>query len=62
MQKNIFKVLAVLMIIGLLAGALAPLLLSFGSLNPSDANQEEIIEDSTLIQIDPEVSTEEVVD
>lgn len=56
MQKNIFKVLAVLMIIGLLAGALAPFLLSFGSLNPSDANQEETIEVTT------EVLPQEVVD
>ncbi len=58
MQKNIFKVLAVLMIIGLLAGALAPLLLSFGSLNPSDAQDQE----TTDIEVTPEVSTEEVVD
>lgn len=57
MQKNIFKVLAVLMIIGLLAGALAPLLLSFGSLNPSDANQ-----DQETIEITTEVLPEEVVD
>lgn len=59
MQKNIFKVLAVLMIIGLLAGALAPFLLSFGSLNPSDANQDQ---ETTDIGLTPEVSTEEVVD
>lgn len=58
MQKNIFKVLAVLMIIGLLAGALAPLLLSFGSLNSSDAQDQE----TTDIEVTPEVSTEEVVD
>lgn len=57
MQKNIFKVLAVLMIVGLLAGALAPFLLSFGSLNPSDANQ-----DQETIEVTPEVSTEEAVD
>ena len=51
MQKRIFQVLAVLMIVGLLAGAMAPFLLSFGSLNPSDANQEEI-----PIEVDVEVN------
>ena len=60
MQKNIFKVLAVLMIIGLLAGAMAPFLLSFGSLNPSDVTTED--QETTTVEVSPEASPEEVVD
>lgn len=42
MQKTIFKVFAVFMILGLLASALSPLLLHLGSSNSTDANENEI--------------------
>jgi hypothetical protein len=40
MQKKIFQVLSVIMILGLLAGTLTPVLLSLGSLNTTDAQEE----------------------
>lgn len=50
MKKRIFQVFAVIMIIGLLAGSLAPLLLQLGSTNSSNVtNQDQVI------QVEPEV-------
>ncbi len=41
MSKNIFKVLAVLMILGLLFGALGPLVLSFDSNEQTESEATE---------------------
>ncbi len=48
MKKRIFQIFAVIMIIGLLAGSLAPLLLQLGSSNSSDVTNTELNSETTV--------------
>lgn len=56
MKKRIFQIFAVIMILGLLAGSLSPILLGLGSSNSSDVTNQ----DPNLIQVEP--GSEETVD
>jgi hypothetical protein len=42
MRKFVFKIFAVIMILGLVLGALSPVLVSWLSNNPQDADQVEV--------------------
>ena len=48
MKKRLFQIFAVLMIIGLLAGTLSPLLLQFASTNSNDDQIEQVPSEETV--------------